>query len=82
MGFADFRKSAVLEFAQLIIPYHFRSTALSGNPEGRRDGLSKDLRMLQPVGFPAKRVTVRMVENPVQHGGGKDRIAHHLCPGV
>ena len=36
--------------------------------------------MLQPVGFPAERVTLGMVQDPVQHRGGKHRISHHLCP--
>ena len=36
--------------------------------------------MLQPVGFPSERVTLGMVQDPVQHRGGKHRISHHLCP--
>ena len=36
--------------------------------------------MLQPVGFPAERVTLGMVQDPVQHCSGKYWIPHHLSP--
>ena len=38
------------------------------------------VRVLQPVGFPAERVTLGMVQDPVQHRSGKYRITHHLSP--
>ena len=38
------------------------------------------VRVLQPVGFPTERVTLGMVQDPVQHCSGKYRIPHHLSP--
>ena len=36
--------------------------------------------VLQPVGFPAERVALGMVQDPVQHRSGKYRITHHISP--
>ena len=36
--------------------------------------------MLEPVGLSTEGITVRMMEDPVQHGSGKHGITHHLCP--
>ena len=42
--------------------------------------LQVQVRVLQPVGFPAERVTLGMVQDPVQHCSGKYWIPHHLSP--
>ena len=42
--------------------------------------LRVQVRVLQPVGFPAERVTLGMMQDPVQHRSGKYRITHHLSP--
>ena len=38
------------------------------------------VRVLQPVGFPAERIALGMVQDPVQHCSGKYWIPHHLSP--
>lgn len=37
-------------------------------------------RVLQPVEFLTERVTLDMVQDPIQHCSGKYRITHHLGP--
>ena len=36
--------------------------------------------MFQPVGFTGKGETTGVLKDPVQQGGSKNRITHHLCP--
>ena len=36
--------------------------------------------MLETVGFSPERETLRMVKDPVKHGGGKNWVSHHLSP--
>ena len=38
------------------------------------------VRVLQSVGFSAERVTLGMMQDPVQHCSGKYWIPHHLSP--
>ena len=42
--------------------------------------LRVQVRVLQPVGFPAERIALGMVQDPVQHCSGKYWIPHHLSP--
>ena len=36
--------------------------------------------MLKAIGLSTKRKALRVMQDPIQHGSGENRVTHHLCP--